>query len=945
LTETNHIDFIGNDSLIVLNNTESSPVENAFGNPFPFNYSASDTNSAQQNYATACVDACGATTLTFSACGSMNATDTYFRLFSGSTLVAENNDYCGVASEIVYTVPGSPSDCGSFCLHMGCAGPESCNATVSANYTTEPAPRFLFYERDPAADPSLIPSLTISGGTFSGFGDTIFPGGTMYLDGSAILILSNVSFVNSTGTAGGAVYIGSNSLGVSMRDCTFSACSATYGGGLYLGNNVSNFGSSGSTFTACAASSDGGGLYISDNSEYVILSYLRFDNCTANYAGGGLYMNDYNSHMSLSDITASGCTADSGGFAYFHSFNYLMRLSNMTVSDCVAASSGGGIYLFQNNLNATLSDMSFYYCHAGSNRYGGGVYLNSFNDFFLLTDSYAQGCSANRGGFIYLYRYNDFVAVRDVTMRDGWAIVNAGAVYLYQYNHNATLADLSFYGCGAGTYGGGMYIYQFNEHLTVTGFRGENCFSVRGGFAFFYQGNLNMEMTRSSFVDCVASADGGGLYISEGNHNATLVDVDFEDCSASELGGGLHVFQYNDFFSYSDSSASGCRAQFGGFVYFHQFNQNSAVRNVSVAACEASVDGGGAYVFQYNNDMIVTGVNITDCVATGNGGCGLINKGNARLTVSNATFSGCTARDGGGLYANTSNSNLAVRSSSFSYCVATGGSGGGLRLDLGNNNAWFSDITITDSSASGNGGAFLADQSNVQLVLRGVVIQRCLAMGYGGGGIYWGLNNNGTIVDSVVEECKATYGSSIFLEQRNTLSLIDSAIENCSTSFVEAGLYVADYGTDVTLSGVTMAACSVSPNPALIINVTYAADAVSSTTDCYPATTALCNLRSAFDTCDSLSSNSQPCVVNIAPGLSSEFNSALGQLTMSSYSNIAIWGQDSVITVNQSAWETPLKRVDDGSFPVTYTAVNTADCTQNYASACVTACGGTTLVS
>ena len=177
LAETNNIDIIGERNWIVFNNTEMPPVEVSFGDPFPYNYSADNTNNAQQNYHYACVDACGETTLTFSACAALNASDTYFRLFSDSTQVSANDNFCDMASEITYTVPGARSECGSYCLHMGCFGSGACNASVSAAYTTTPAPRFLSYQRSPAVDVATVPTISISGVVFDGFGDSAFPGG------------------------------------------------------------------------------------------------------------------------------------------------------------------------------------------------------------------------------------------------------------------------------------------------------------------------------------------------------------------------------------------------------------------------------------------------------------------------------------------------------------------------------------------------------------------------------------------------------------------------------------------------------------------------------------------------------------------------------------------------------------------------------------------------
>jgi|GEM_PF-1773488 len=96
-------------------------------------YSATNTNSCTQNYATQNVNLCAGQTLTF-GCGVNNNGngDQYFRLYFGGTEVATNDDACGLRSNITYAVPTS----GTYQMRFGCWNTGSCDGTVY--YTITP---------------------------------------------------------------------------------------------------------------------------------------------------------------------------------------------------------------------------------------------------------------------------------------------------------------------------------------------------------------------------------------------------------------------------------------------------------------------------------------------------------------------------------------------------------------------------------------------------------------------------------------------------------------------------------------------------------------------------------------------------------------------------------------------------------------------------------------
>jgi microsomal dipeptidase-like Zn-dependent dipeptidase len=95
-----------------------------------FSYSASNTNSAQQNTPTKNVLLSAGQTIQLGTCtvsGSSGSGDTYLRLYGpAGTQVASNDDSCGVLSYLSYTA----SQAGTYQIRAGCYSGNSCGGTV-----------------------------------------------------------------------------------------------------------------------------------------------------------------------------------------------------------------------------------------------------------------------------------------------------------------------------------------------------------------------------------------------------------------------------------------------------------------------------------------------------------------------------------------------------------------------------------------------------------------------------------------------------------------------------------------------------------------------------------------------------------------------------------------------------------------------------------------------
>jgi len=100
-----------------------------------FNYSASNTNSAQQNTVNQNVTLSAGQTIRFGTCtvpGSSGTGDTYLRLFNPSGVqVASNDDSCGVLSFASHAATTG----GTYQIRAGCYSSNSCSGTVA--YTVQ----------------------------------------------------------------------------------------------------------------------------------------------------------------------------------------------------------------------------------------------------------------------------------------------------------------------------------------------------------------------------------------------------------------------------------------------------------------------------------------------------------------------------------------------------------------------------------------------------------------------------------------------------------------------------------------------------------------------------------------------------------------------------------------------------------------------------------------
>ena len=188
-----------------------------------YSYSASNTNSAQQNTSNKAVTLAAGDKLTLGTCGLTGATftgDTYLRLYGpGGTALGSNDDSCGGAgSSLTYTATAA----GSYEIRGGCYSSTSCTGTVVWTITPgTPPPAGSSYTYSASSTNSAQQSTVNQSVTLSA-GQTITLG-TCGVAGSAF---TGDTFLRLYGPSATQVSLNDDSCGGAGSSLTYTAATA-----------------------------------------------------------------------------------------------------------------------------------------------------------------------------------------------------------------------------------------------------------------------------------------------------------------------------------------------------------------------------------------------------------------------------------------------------------------------------------------------------------------------------------------------------------------------------------------------------------------------------------------------------------------------------------------------------------------------------------------------
>ena len=508
-----HVDLNGkNTTILSIGTFNSFPVQ-VHNASFPF-YTGlmTDTNFAQTNYKQSSVYACPGALLNFTSCNNMTSGDTYMRLFSSTgKQLAENDDYCGLYSTIIYELPLTGS-CQTYTLHMGCYSDVSCAMKVIATIEQNPLPQLILYV---AQKYDVTPALGLYNVTIANFGSTIATGGAISVNGNIQLNVQNSAFRGNYASTGGAIAIANNGNGkmnifnVQCNNYVFNN-DIPVAGDIYFTSNISNINIRGVTLTSgIVISGNAGnrninirnsklsyyGIYIGGNSAtnviidniqvdqsqsaaiYLVqniyggsISNIQITNMHAN--GNWVYLGPGSTAVSISDISIE-CNP-------YHNYTLFVYtgvkavenviLSNIYGSNCKAPqlSIGMGMYIV-NSMNVVVDNVQIYNFRGS---YGPGLFMQGNSNVSISNSVFSGGRSGLSGGGIAMNEDNKIITIVNTTVTNNKANGFGGGIYLGSANTLVQIGGCNITGNIAAVSGGGVFLSQSNYLFSMMDYDG-----------------------------------------------------------------------------------------------------------------------------------------------------------------------------------------------------------------------------------------------------------------------------------------------------------------------------------------------------------------------------------------------------------------------------------------------------------------------------------------
>jgi CSLREA domain-containing protein len=251
----------------------------------------------------------------------------------------------------------------------------------------------------------------IGGGTLAVDG-CVFNGNTTDGEGGAILggtlTATNCTFINNTATEGGAIYVESVDVNVTVASCTFSGnqAKAASNGGFGHGGAILSFGHTPLTVTNCTFSQNIAGGFGGAINNFgspgarltTTVSNSSFTGNVSSQSGGALYGGF--GRYTLNNCTFANNTATNAGGGIFNK-NGVLLLINCTLANNTASQSGGGIHN-QGDGNGFAGTAAVGNCTFSRNTApnGGGIYntgTQAGNAFVQLGSTILYSTNADPG--------------------------------------------------------------------------------------------------------------------------------------------------------------------------------------------------------------------------------------------------------------------------------------------------------------------------------------------------------------------------------------------------------------------------------------------------------------------------------------------------------------------------------------------------------------------
>ena len=451
---------------------------------------------------------------------------------------------------------------------------------------------------------------TISGTTISVNTANVDGGGVFVSDGAMLMV--NGTITGNTAQQGGGVYVRENNSEFKTTGGKISDNRAySAGGGIFIynkghafisnteisDNTANNNGGgiyvtdgatvtmSGGTIGGNKASQDGGGVYITGNASTFTMNDGKIGNENiANIAqnGGGVYITGSTFTMSGGEIKSNKAIngnarySGQGGGVYVYSATFEIS-GTAKISGNDAAQSGGGIYVYTDSANATLTMSGGEISGNTTTNDGGGIYLNA-STFTMSGGEIHKNTSTNKGGGVFLV--GTATSKSTFTMGGGTISENTAK------NNDSNLPNGD---------GGGVSINSYGEFTlnngTISGNKAVYGAGVHVNDGTFTMGNGTISGNTASDSK---NSGGGGIHLFKGTFTMNGGTVSGNEATGTDPdsgGGGIYIYSGNTF------------TMTGG-----TFTENNAGRGKGAFLCKKDGNPGnlcmsGTAKFESNNDV------------------------------------------------------------------------------------------------------------------------------------------------------------------------------------------------------------------------------------------------------------------------------------------------------------------------------------------------------
>ena len=615
-------------------------------------------------------------------------------------------------------------------------------------------------------------------------------GGAIAINDGA-LILNNVSLLNNSASAGGAIYVLLNTTEhpqLQINNSKIIGNSSNSQGGA-----ISNMGSlnvSGTVFEdnqTTQANNDGGGAIFAGASSSTFIDNSEFKNNQSASFGGAIgtrteIANNSEAKLDIINSNFSGNkAATNGGAIDNHFYDSVLTDGYVTVDNSLftnnSADNGGAIYNHgekdkgNNHAKISISNSTF---EGNTSASAGGAFFTKGN-YNIDNSTFKDNSTDGDGGAIYsnvstTYGKNTITNSKFINNKAiGYSVADSGAISLA--NGIYELKNNQFIGNEAKV-GGAIYAYTGNKDgvkVEIDNTIFENNTARSGGAIFTVASQRllsdgGMTITNSTFKNNSAyesDSDGGGAIFVGAEAIVSIDNSNFDGNTSASAGG---VIATRDYLQGNNSAAK-------LDIVNSNFSNNSAATN-----------GGAIDNYLYNsvaNNGYVTVDNSTFTNNSAQNGGAIYNHGEedrggnkAKIAIKNSTFDGNKANLGAGGAVYTANDTI-IENSTFTNNESNGtaykkqGVGGAVAVNGGN-------VTIENSTFEGNKA--LAGSDN-QWSLGGAVSTMNTVV------------SNLNIVKSKFKNNIAGIGGAIYnmLKSGNTINVSDSEIAN-NTAISGGGL-------------------------------------------------------------------------------------------------------------------------------------------------------------